>query len=440
MISWPAAVLPKFRDGTAGFDLTPDEQSWMVAILFVGAVLSPIPASYVMDMIGRKNILLCSTFIGIAVWTILIFSTNIIPIYIARVLSGVYCGIEYTTVANFMAEAVDPEIRGRVGTLMIIMYGGGAFFVSVISFCSYTTITLICLANTVILMVCFLFLPETPYFYLMKGKRKEAEESVRWLRGSCSPEDLNLVEDAIKEQLQNSGSYLDIFKNPVVFKAFLIVEVLKFVAASSSNVFLMTYAPLIIPVGWITEQQSYIVLCVIWVGSAIAASVYMDKYNRRSVMFLSCGGAAIGLAIVSVWYYLRDMTTVNVTHTAWLPLILTVVTGIFETIGLFNIPNIYKGEVFPINVKSKASALSCVTACFFEGINNYIFFPINENIGMYFNFVKSLITAVIGIVFTLFFMVETRGKTLEEIQDILNNKKRGKDRIEAPPAEIERLH
>ncbi|KAF6209402.1 hypothetical protein GE061_015149 [Apolygus lucorum] len=438
LISWPAAVLPKIRDGTAGYTLSPDEQTWMVSILFVGAVSSPIPCSFIMDKIGRKNILMLATFMGVLTWIILIFATTITPIYIARVLSGCYCGIEYTVVSNFIAECVDPEIRGRLGTLMIIMYSCGAFFVSLISFCSYQVITLICLLNVVLLFICFLFLPETPYFYLMHGKREEAEKSVKWLKGSCSPDELNRIENAIKEQLQNSGTYLDIFKNPVNLKSFLMVEVLKFVAAGASDVFLMTYAPLIIPNAWITAQQSYIVLCVVWVGSALAASVYMDRFNRRFVMTVSCTGAIIGLLITAVWYYLRDSTTVDVRSTNWLPLILTIIIGGFETVGLFNIPNIYKGEVFAINIKSKACALSCVTACFFEGLNNYTFFPINDNIGYYFNFVKSAITALVGLIFTLFFMVETKGKTLEDIQDMLNNRY-VVDKKEAPPGEVERL-
>ncbi|BES96956.1 facilitated trehalose transporter Tret1-like [Nesidiocoris tenuis] len=440
MCCWPAAVLPKITDGSAGFRLEPYEQSWMVAMLYVGSVLSPVPGSYVMDKVGRKGVLLMTSFMSVFVWIILLFAKTAAPIYFARFLCGVYCGVEYTTVANFVAESVEPKIRGRVGTLMSIMFSSGAVFVSLVSFLSYTAFTLVCLFCTLIVLTCFLFVPETPYFYLMHGRRKDAERSVTWLRGSCSPTDLDYVEDAIKEQLSNPGSYLDIFRNKASLKAFVMVEIMKFISACSSSVFLMTYAPILIPDNsLLTSQQSYILLSICWLVTGMCTSAVMDSFERRTLMLVSCFGALAGISAAAVWYYLRDFTSVDVSSTTWLPLVVAFLAGGFEVIGLFNIPNIYKGEIFAINIKSKACALSCVTACFFEGVNTYLYYPINENIGEYFNFVKSAITTVIGIIFTLFFMIETRGKSLEAIQDILNNRQVIKEKTDTATLEVKKI-
>ncbi|CAA9998082.1 unnamed protein product [Nesidiocoris tenuis] len=421
--SWPTGALPKIIDGSAGFDLTDSQKSWLACLPNIGAVISPIPCGYVMDKIGRKTTLSCSIFFVIASWLVLAFSKNIMFIFAARLIMGMWNGTEYITVSIFIAEVVDPNVRGSLISITGMMFYLGALYVSLISFFSYQTMTLLCIVSPVILFIGFLCIPESPYFYLMHGKRKEAEEAIIWLRGECHPKDLDTMEEAVKEQLKKRGTFKEIVSKASNRKGFFLVEVFKFCSASSATLMLFPFSTQLIPKGWLTPQESHIVLCIAWVVSALISSALMFRFKRRSLMMVSTLGTIVMLSATAVWYYLRDSTDIDTSTTAWLPLMLLVVAVFFETIGIINIPNIIKGEVFPINIKTKACALSCMTACGCEALNYLFFYDINHHIGMYFNFVKSACTAAFSLLVVLFFMIETKGQSLEKIQEMLNAKK-----------------
>lgn len=389
-----------------------------------------------MDTIGRKTTLTCSIFFVMISWLILAFSKSIWLILCARLLMGMWNGTEYITVSIFIAEVVDPSVRGSLISITGMMFYSGALYVSFISFASYQTMTLLCLVAPILLFFGFLFIPESPYFFLMHGRREEAEKSIMWLRGECHPKELDRMEVAVKEQLAKQGTFKEIFSKASNRKGFFLVECFKFCSATSATLLLFPFSTQLLPYGWLSPQQSHIVLCVAWVVSALISSALMFRFKRRSLMMVSTIGTMILLCGTAGWYYLRDFSNVDTSTTAWLPLILLCSAVFFETIGIINIPNIIKGEIFPINIKTKACALSCMTACGCEAINYLLFYEINHRIGMWFNFFKSALTAAFSLFVVLFFMIETKGHSLEAIQELLNAKKPPKGCHEPPISPI----
>uniref|UniRef100_A0A0A9WLD8 Facilitated trehalose transporter Tret1 n=1 Tax=Lygus hesperus TaxID=30085 RepID=A0A0A9WLD8_LYGHE len=420
-LGWPASALPQIRDGSAGFILTDDEQSWMVTLGSIGSFFSPIPCGYLMDRIGRKYTLLLFDGLMLVSWIMLTYSTTVVPIYIARILCGLWGGVEYTTVLLYICEISEPRLRGTLGTIGELMLFSGAFFESVLAHLPYKIIAACSAIPAIWLFVGLLLIPESPYFYLMRGNREAATESVKWFRGSCKAEDMDKMETAVKEQLANTGSFAEIFTSSVNFKALLIVQCLKIVLGSSSIILLLAYTSVILPDSWVSARNGFTVLCAVWIVSGVFACTIMDKINRRTFLFVSSFGTLISLAFTSMWYYLRYKTSIDTSTTTWVPLVTLIIAGSFETAGIFNVPNVVKGEIFAINIKSKASAISCMTAFLFEGITTFFYYPITRNIGLYFNFVKIMITSALCIVIVKFALIETRGKSLEEIQLVLNN-------------------
>lgn len=58
-----------------------------------------------------------------------------------------------------------------------------------------------------VMMVCMCFMPETPRYLLSRGKRREAEEALRFLRGPDAPAEWECarIEEACDEQVSEPG-------------------------------------------------------------------------------------------------------------------------------------------------------------------------------------------------------------------------------------------
>lgn len=394
----------------------------MASLPFLGAVCSPIPASYLMDKIGRRTTLHSSVLLVMINWFILGFCSNIYLIYLARFMSGLFCGTEYICVSIFVAEMVEPAIRGRLISVTGMTFYSGALYVSLISYTSYQTMTLLCCLPAILLFTAFLFIPESPYYYLMHGKRQEAERAIIWLRGHCDPAEINRIEQGVQEQLKNQGTFKEIFSFRPNRNAFILIEFFKFFSSCTACLILFSYCTHLIPDSFVSARDSYILLCLLWVFATFVSSSVMDKFPRRIILGVSCVGTITFYSVTGIWYYLKEFTTVDLKGTEWVPLITIIFGSFFEIIGIVNIPNVLKGEIFPINIKTKACALSCVTACALETINALYYYDLNNLIGEYINFLKPILSACLCLYITVFHLFETKGFDLETIQKMLTGK------------------
>ncbi|KAF6201461.1 hypothetical protein GE061_003852 [Apolygus lucorum] len=421
-VSWPAAAFPKMEDGSAGFNFTEWEKGWLACLPFTGAVISPLPVAYIMDRIGRRNTLHLSMLLILAGWLIITFSRNIYLMCLARLMCGLFGGTEYITVSIFVAEMVDPSIRGTLISVTGMTLYIGALYVSFISYLSYQTMSILCAVPALCLFTIFFFIPESPYFYLMHGKKKEAEEAITWLRGHCDKDEFKRIEDGVIEQSQNQGTFKEIVVNKANRKAFIMIEWFKIFSSCTANIVLFAFSTHIIPDSFVSAQNSNILLTIIWVFTALFSSIIMDKFPRRTILGVSCVGTIALFTITTIWYYLREFTQINMKTTTWVPLITIIIGSFFEVIGIVNIPNVLKGEIFPINIKTKACAISCMTANVVETINVLCYYEMNYYIGEYFQFLKSVVSASLCLYITVFHMFETKGLDLETIQKLLTGK------------------
>lgn len=77
-------------------------------------------------------------------------------------------------------------------------------------------------------------------------------------------------------------------------------------------------------------------------------------------------------------------------------------------------------ELFPVNIRSKATSVVTTSFELSAFFINKIFPIISDKYGTYFMFIIFCVTNVSLAVFTYLIVIETKGKTYEEIQEILN--------------------
>lgn len=88
--------------------------------------------------------------------------------------------------------------------------------------------------------------------------------------------------------------------------------------------------------------------------------------------------------------------------------------------GFGPLPWVVMAEVFPTQVKALGSSITTAFCWFVSFLLTKFFIDIVDFVGMYIPFLFFSASCVVSLLLTVFFLPETRGKTLQEIQDLLN--------------------
>jgi MFS family permease len=88
-----------------------EQQSYIACMLPFGGVMGSIIASPCTSQIGRKSTLLINALFFIASFLILIFTDNLLTIYIARFLQGIGDGIAMVALPIYVGEISSVECR-----------------------------------------------------------------------------------------------------------------------------------------------------------------------------------------------------------------------------------------------------------------------------------------------------------------------------------------
>ncbi|KAH1028873.1 hypothetical protein HUJ05_002195 [Dendroctonus ponderosae] len=184
--------LVSFIIPAAACDLGLDDtqKSLLNSMPFFGMLSSGFISGYLLDTVGRRKVL----FLGFCIETLVILgksvSSNFAFLSLFCFFGGIISGSLYAAMITYILEFHSTEYRGRVQMIIGFIYSCGHillpllssailpmnlhFSVSFIRFRAWNLLLLISGANSIISMVAFYFLPETPKFLMSSGKNEEA--------------------------------------------------------------------------------------------------------------------------------------------------------------------------------------------------------------------------------------------------------------------------
>lgn len=387
-----------------------------------------------MDIIGRKCALLLLVIPQLIPWFLVAFSSSPAWLYVGRIITGVGEGALFTVLPMYLGEISEPRVRGVLGSSLSVAFIGGILLINCYgSYVSIYNAAFISMAIPVLFVITFIWMPESPYYYLMKGKTQEARKSLKILRRSDDVEnELNKLTLDVERQISEPGSIMDLFTSRTNRKAFLIILGLRTVQVFSGLAAFNLYTQRIFKQagGHISPSLSSIIYTATQMTVTFFGSVLADKYGRRPLLIGSCGCSSTLLVIEGLYFYFKqtghDMTLFKV-----VPLIGMMMYIISFSLGLGVAPNLMLGELFAANVKAKA--LSILTIYFAIGISSSakLFKELEYNLGMCVPFFTFSVVCFSGVLFAYYCVPETKGKTLEEIQQLLSGKTVGLEKQES---------
>ena len=370
---------------------------WLMAVLFlvsaVGCAFTPHDATWGPHLLGWFRFIGGLAIGGVSV---------VVPLYIVEVSPGKYRGrlvamnqlnivfgilVSYISnylVARFMPN-VDPRIVWRV--MLGVECAPIALFMSLLA-----------------------TIPESPRWLVRAGRTEDARSVLERIGYPEIQRTLGEIAESLREA--TGGADVALFQRRYL-KPILLAFLIAFFNQVSGINAINYYAPRIFQMIFGEGSELAALAGTIGVGAVnlvftILAFLVIDRFGRR-VMII--GGASMMILMHGLVAWQLSLPSPNAT---------IAVTGILGFIAFFGISSgaviwVYISEVFPNAVRAKGQALGCFTHWFMCTLISWAFPVVAERAGTW-AFAFFAFMMAVQLVWAVFFMPETKGGTIEDIE------------------------
>ncbi|XP_056320408.1 solute carrier family 2, facilitated glucose transporter member 6 [Danio aesculapii] len=434
---FPSPVIPQLKQGDdTRLQMDVHQISWFGSIFTLGAAAGGLSAMFLNDRVGRKISIMISGLPSVLGLLVMGSAQNFWMLLWGRFLTGIAGGITAGSIPVYVSEISHPSVRGMLGSCPQItaVFGSLALYALGLIL-PWRWLAVAGEVPVVIMMLLLCFMPTSPRFHIMKGNRAKAVKSLEWLRGPNSDylTEFNKIERSITTQ----GVQWSDLRTTSYYKPILISVFMRFLQQMTGITPILVYLEPIFHMTAISLEPKYdaaLVGVVRLISVAIAASL-MDKAGRKALLFTS--GFLIYIAMLSMTMYTHQTpcSQGNLTLTEGLnmssevhpgaafdpktliPLISAMVIIFGYAMGWGPITWLLMSEILPLGARGVASGLCVGVSWVTAFVLTQLFMHVVVAYGLYVPFLFFCVVSVVNIIFTAKCVPETKGRTLEEIEN-----------------------
>ncbi|KAB0799557.1 hypothetical protein PPYR_07437 [Photinus pyralis] len=427
-LSWgsPTLSLLLKSDSPIGKPITIDDAAWMFATIYFGVIVGCVFLVLLLEILGPKQILIAGAILAIMSWIVLGISKSLEMLVIGRVIAGVGDGLSSPCISIYICEIASNDIRGRLGAIpLFVGIFGNLFLAGAGRYLEYTTLIVSCAVFPITFLVLFSLMPDSPYFLMKKGRRFAAERNLMRLlgvetAGEVAPV-LREVEETVEREIRQL-TFIQSLLTPQFRQALLIVFVGHNIVNFCGLPFMSAYLHVLASSGSISmsDELTSLFFRIVQVPAVVFGGLLVDKLGRKPLLCLSSQGASVALFGLGAYIYLDGV--MNLETVSFLPVLCLTMYGFFVFSGiLMYLPYFVVGEIFTARTK-KVGCL--VVTCYSSVI---VFFQLQISGSMYESWGLHTIcwlfggVCFLGVLFGVFLLPETKGKSFAEIQSNLRS-------------------
>lgn len=323
-------------------------------------------------------------------------------------------------------------ITGRLGSSFQLMTVIGVSYSYVVgALVPYTLLPLFCAVINIIFVVLFFKAPESPRYLLQKGRRKQAEDALLTLRGQkhnvfrelqCLEKELNSRSDEKVSLLQ------ELSKKSNLLCLSTCLWLMVFQQLSGINVVVFYTESIFKDAGsTIDPAVSTIFAGLAQVVATLGSAVFIDRSGRRVLLQMSSAVMALCLGVLGYYFHLKS-SGADVAELGSIPIVAVVVYILMYGAGFGPIPWLMSGEIMPPEIKGFGLGIAASFKWFLAFVVTKSFHPINDAVGPAITYWIFAFICVLAFFFVTFLLIETKGKSLSQVQEELCGKKKTKQK------------
>jgi len=432
-------LLPQMVPGEGDLILSKEEGSWFASVFVVGCLTGSLVGGYQCDYLGRRwSMMVDGIIMAMGLLAISLAPTTAV-LLLGRFLTGHCSGSNLVSTPIFVSEISDPDMRGTTSVLTMACYTTG-FFASMLlgAILPWRVATGVFMVTPLLSAILLMFVHESPTWLLRKERKEQAREAMFFYRGDMDTVKLELrrCQENIDSQESSLGMTLQMrckllwrrSLSPEFLKPFLLLNLILNVGLEWAGFpVLAFYMHNIL-------KQMKIPFNEYWVAVALAGyrsfltdglSFIMYKARRRPVYLLSGCLVACGTGSLAVYNWLAPSMEDSLREsTSYLPLLAVVLMYTGFGLGYGPIIFMLQGELLPQDMRSFGSGLLGIL----DNISLFVSVKMGPTIISSFGvggaFMLYSCVCLANLTVSFFTMPETKGLSLEDIEDYYKNKKK----------------
>ncbi|RYU95617.1 sugar porter family MFS transporter [Emticicia agri] len=416
-------ALPSLR---ARFNPSPETEGWIVGAVLAGGMLGPFISGPLTDVLGRKKINIVASLVFVVGSIITAIAPSIAFLIIGRLFLGLAIGIVASTVPLYLAEIAPTNMRGQLVTFfqlaitlgILLSYVVGYFFAEHED--GWRSMFWAGFVPAAILFLGMLFVPESPRWLISKGRETEALEVLNRLREpEQAQQELANTKRVIDSEKHNKASWKMLFSKRLRIPLFIAVGIFFIQQFSGINAIIYFSTDIFKNV---FPEGNTAALATVGVGvtnslATIFAIMFLDKWGRKPLLYTGLIGTAICLSSVGLAFFLKDSLNPQLQQIMLVGGVYVYI--IFFAISLGPLGWLLISEIYPLKIRGFASSMGSFNHWVFDFCVAYTF-PIMAATSLGTNggiFGIYAIVVVLGLLFARFIVFETKGMSLEDIEE-----------------------
>ncbi|MEN6311984.1 MAG: sugar porter family MFS transporter, partial [Acidobacteriota bacterium] len=398
------------------FSLNSLQEGWAVSVVLIGCMFGSGLAGAISDRIGRRRFMLISAVLFFVSAVGCAVPRTIVEFVVFRFVGGLGIGSAAVLAPLYIAEIAPARIRGALVSVNQMAIVTGillAYFVNWVFAGAGPSNWRYMFATGAIPSVFFFLLllrvPESPRWLVKKGREDEARRVLARINtiDAAAAE----IRDIKETMALEKGSFRELFQ-PGFRRPILLAVVLAVFQQITGINAILYYAPRIFESAGFARMSAIGQSTVVGFTNmlfTIVAIVLADRIGRRPLLLVATGGMGVSLVLLGAAFKFQFLPP-----SALLFVILLYIAFFASAMG--PLVWVVMAEIFPIRMRGAAMGFATLILWFADFAVTLTFPVISDRLNVSAAFWIYAVMCALDLVFMIFYLPETKGRTLEEIE------------------------
>lgn len=408
------------------FSIDSSVKEFITASILVGAILGAFLTGPVSAKIGRRRtILVISAVFGLGV---LFAAVSPSPVFliVSRLFLGLAVGGSTQTIPTYIAEIAPGPRRGSLVTVFNCAIGVGILAAALVGVTlngvvSWRFMIGVAVAPAIVLLLGMLRLPESPRWFVAQERIGPARRVLRWLRPDhrAAEDELDDIRELDRAEPNGGAGQWAQLRKPWVRPALVAGLIVAAFTQLTGLEMMIYYTPTILTDAgfphvyslWANVGVGVVYLVMTFVGSRV-----VDRIGRRRLTLVMLPGAAASIGLFGALFFIQDGNPSPV-----VTIVLILAFMFFQAGGIQVVGWLVGSEMYPLRIRAAATSLHAMVLWGADLLVTSTALTLTGWIGLGGTMLVYAALNVVGWVLVFLRVPETKGKSLEQIEQSLRD-------------------